>query len=726
MIQSRNSSPPSPEQSKSTSFEDLSVFIQRRNLSPHSSLHSPKRNFSMNHYSQQSSEQALSSPGESYSNNRTILSVDEFEQLKLSSPFVLNPSAFNRNNNSMNSLTVNTKDLPMSPTSKSYYNNNSLHLQHPLSPSLKEIPKSPKSPKSPSSLFPKFCSPPSFSNCENESTTNRINWNSPARKKLKFSKAKSDQMEDSEQGTADVDDNDETGYLSLTIPRFYFPKNQTFKSTEENDSARKLVRNVRRIFAENDDIIHVEQFAPICELLLEVSPGDLFAHVFFYSTNEGENVKAGRTLSWQQFEPFFQQYMVPNPPITRLFHLLRNPVFNKQAEQRMHLIPSDFSPLLQVLLDMHEGLAFLKATPAFQDKYAQTVILRIFFSCTGYILRARSSNSSTSIPPNHMALNHREFLNRKIGQILLQLPTYENFPNEETHFFSYEQFYVIYVHFWELDSDHDFEIKLNQMGFTEYCMQRIKQELKPYSKTDNEPAGELVLDYNNFVQLFLAVNDPSDCYGSFEFWWQLFTPEKTGFIHLPTLKQFWNSLQQQIHENQLLEIGDNNDIDVEMTTMNETTATNGVSWSVIERQIKDLWNINDLNNIPKNGVKKDCLGETAVSGSGALKTNGLTKARNTGGLGCNVFLMLSSVNGWMDMERTGGGVRKSFAEWAAGEYERLAAGDEDEETAEVSDGFEDNYEMSYARNNHNLNDDQMEDEDVVMGEASRDRNDYNR
>jgi len=32
-----------------------------------------------------------------------------------------------------------------------------------------------------------------------------------------------------------------------------------------------------------------------------------------------------------------------------------------------------------VLLDTHPGLEFLKATPEFQERYAETVIIRIFF-----------------------------------------------------------------------------------------------------------------------------------------------------------------------------------------------------------------------------------------------------------------------------------------------------------------------------------------------------------
>lgn len=39
----------------------------------------------------------------------------------------------------------------------------------------------------------------------------------------------------------------------------------------------------------------------------------------------------------------------------------------------------DFKPLFRQLLDTHPGLEFLQATPEFQDRYADTVVMRIFY-----------------------------------------------------------------------------------------------------------------------------------------------------------------------------------------------------------------------------------------------------------------------------------------------------------------------------------------------------------
>ena len=55
-------------------------------------------------------------------------------------------------------------------------------------------------------------------------------------------------------------------------------------------------------------------------------------------------------------------------------------VFNILAKKDKNFIaPEDFKPLFKNLLETHPGLEFLQATPEFQDRYADTVVMRIFF-----------------------------------------------------------------------------------------------------------------------------------------------------------------------------------------------------------------------------------------------------------------------------------------------------------------------------------------------------------
>ncbi|XVE72906.1 hypothetical protein DITRI_Ditri11bG0075700 [Diplodiscus trichospermus] len=57
---------------------------------------------------------------------------------------------------------------------------------------------------------------------------------------------------------------------------------------------------------------------------------------------------------------------------TQIFEILKRPGCK-------HLTQVDFKPVLRELLATHPGLEFLRNTPEFQDRYAETVIYRIFY-----------------------------------------------------------------------------------------------------------------------------------------------------------------------------------------------------------------------------------------------------------------------------------------------------------------------------------------------------------
>lgn len=59
---------------------------------------------------------------------------------------------------------------------------------------------------------------------------------------------------------------------------------------------------------------------------------------------------------------------------------MKRQVFNLLAKTgKKYIEPEDFKPLFKNLLESHPGLEFLQATPEFQDRYADTVVMRIFF-----------------------------------------------------------------------------------------------------------------------------------------------------------------------------------------------------------------------------------------------------------------------------------------------------------------------------------------------------------
>lgn len=45
-----------------------------------------------------------------------------------------------------------------------------------------------------------------------------------------------------------------------------------------------------------------------------------------------------------------------------------------------YLTPADWAPVLECILAYHPGLEFLQGSAEFQKKYAETAIIRIFYS----------------------------------------------------------------------------------------------------------------------------------------------------------------------------------------------------------------------------------------------------------------------------------------------------------------------------------------------------------
>nr|CAB3449166.1 unnamed protein product [Digitaria exilis] len=148
---------------------------------------------------------------------------------------------------------------------------------------------------------------------------------------------------------------------------------------------------------------------------------------------------------------------------TQVFTILKKPIRN-------YLTKEDLKPVLKDLLDNHPGLEFLKSTPEFQERYAETVVYRIFYSL------------------NRIGSGYLTLRELKRGNLLsaLRHADDEEDINKVLRYFSYEHFYVIYCKFWELDTDHDFLIdkenliKYGNHALTYRIVDRIFSENEGY------------------------------------------------------------------------------------------------------------------------------------------------------------------------------------------------------------------------------------------------------
>jgi len=146
------------------------------------------------------------------------------------------------------------------------------------------------------------------------------------------------------------------------IPQFYFEGGKPLPSevVEANNNA------IAAVFKDKRDIT-VEDFTPICEQVFKFPK---FLNSLLFSKLDTN--KSGK-MTKEELESKWKEDYEKLDVAKRLFNVIKNTSDD-------YLLTEDFKPIMRVLLDTHPGLEFLQATPEFQDRYADTVVMRIFFA----------------------------------------------------------------------------------------------------------------------------------------------------------------------------------------------------------------------------------------------------------------------------------------------------------------------------------------------------------
>ncbi|KAE9463815.1 hypothetical protein C3L33_04258, partial [Rhododendron williamsianum] len=207
---------------------------------------------------------------------------------------------------------------------------------------------------------------------------------------------------------------------------------------------------------------------------------------------------------------------------TQIFKILKQPNLK-------YLTKADFKPFLRELLATHPGLEFLQSTPSFQERYAETVVCRIFFYVN------RSGNGQLTL---------REL---KRGNLIaaMQHADEEKDINKILRYFSYEHFYVIYCIFWELDTDHDFLIdKENLIRYGNHALTyRIIGRIFSQVPRNFSSNIEGKMAYDDFVYFVLAEEDKSS-EPSLEYWFKCIDLDGNGVITVNEMQYFY---EEQFH-----------------------------------------------------------------------------------------------------------------------------------------------------------------------------------
>ncbi|XP_057423877.1 serine/threonine protein phosphatase 2A regulatory subunit B''beta-like [Lotus japonicus] len=207
---------------------------------------------------------------------------------------------------------------------------------------------------------------------------------------------------------------------------------------------------------------------------------------------------------------------------TQIYTILKQP-------HRSYLVQDDFKPILRELLSTHPGLEFLQNTPEFQERYAETVIHRIFYYMN------RSGNGRLTL---------RELKRGNLIEAMLHVDEEEDI-NKVLRYFSYEHFYVIYCKFWELDADHDFLIdrenliKYGNHSLTYRIVDRIFSQVS--RKFTSKVEGKM--NYEDFVHFILAEEDKSS-QPSLEYWFKCIDLDGNGILTSNEMQFFY---EEQLH-----------------------------------------------------------------------------------------------------------------------------------------------------------------------------------
>ncbi|XP_075083905.1 serine/threonine protein phosphatase 2A regulatory subunit B''beta isoform X1 [Nicotiana tabacum] len=298
------------------------------------------------------------------------------------------------------------------------------------------------------------------------------------------------------------------------IPQqFYFQNGRP----PPNELKERCLFRINQFFYGHMDGLQMHEFKPITKEICKLP--SFFSRALFRKID----VDGTGIITRDAFVDYWiNGNMLTKDIATQIYTILKQPDLK-------HLTQDDFKPVLQELLATHPGLEFLRSTPEFQERYAETVIYRIFF----YVNRLGNGQ-----------LTLRE-LKRSDLIAAMQHADEEEDINKVLRYFSYEHFYVIYCKFWELDTDHDFLIdKENLIRYGNHALTyRIVDRIFSQVPRKFTSKVEGKMGYEDFVYFILSEEDKTSEPG-LEYWFKCIDLDGNGVLTRNEMQFFY---EEQLH-----------------------------------------------------------------------------------------------------------------------------------------------------------------------------------
>lgn len=322
---------------------------------------------------------------------------------------------------------------------------------------------------------------------------------------------------------------------SKVIPRFHWPKRQQPQERLSQETRQKIIDCFQKQGVTG--LVNASQLEPIVTGVFGLSKYFALPMFFKIKAHHGivdQSEKSKTTLAASSPTPITEKMIVEycdgkiqvDDPVLSFFHVVK-------SEHHNWIERDDFSVFLSAILLTHPGLDFLRETQEFQDRYADTVISRIFFvydrKDVGRIYLADLRRYKPSVIDTWKQLAEHDDI--KLVR----------------DYFSYEHFYVIYCTFWELDSDHDFLLdkddllKYDAHALSRRVIDRIFSEI-PTRFTSAVPGR---MGYEDFIRFLLCDQDRSTD-RSVEYWFHLFDIDGDGCIRDHEMKYFYEEQVQRM------------------------------------------------------------------------------------------------------------------------------------------------------------------------------------
>jgi len=322
---------------------------------------------------------------------------------------------------------------------------------------------------------------------------------------------------------------------SKVIPRFWWPKRQQPLGVLPAEARQ----NVHDAFVKQGitEIRTHQQLEPIITEVFGLSKYfvvPIFHKIKVFYDIVDPSAKSKHALAAPSSVPITEQMLIGwcngkiqiDDPVLSFLHVVK-------SEHNQWIEREDFSIFLTAILLTHPGLDFLQETQEFQDRYADTVISRIFFVYDRKDV-------------GRIYLSDLRRYKPSVIETWKQLADHDDIKMVRDYF-SYEHFYVIYCTFWELDSDHDFLLdkddllKYDGHALSRRAIDRIFSEI-PTKFTSAVPGR---MGYEDFIRFLLCDQDRSTD-RSVEYWFQLFDLDGDGCIRDHEMKYFYEEQVQRM------------------------------------------------------------------------------------------------------------------------------------------------------------------------------------